>query len=165
MLKKSLFAFFLLFLIFITFTLHFIDKDYILSPIKYKTDIIIRKDKMGTGEFGAQRVGERFHEGLDLYAQIGTEVRAVSFGRVREAGFHKRLGNYVELRHPGNLVTIYAHLRSILVELGQWVTQGKVIGYVGKTGNASHPKILPHLHFEIRRDDMPIDPIDWLEKR
>lgn len=162
--KKVLFIFLVIFLIFIIPTLHFLDKTYFLCPIDYKRDIIIRRDERGKGDFGALRVGNRRHQGIDLYAQIGTDVRAVRFGRVAEAGFRKRLGNYVELYHQGDLVTIYGHLKRVLVRPGQWVTQGRSIGKTGKTGNANHPKILPHLHFEIRKDSIPIDPLEWLEQ-
>jgi murein DD-endopeptidase MepM/ murein hydrolase activator NlpD len=162
-LKKFLFIFLVIFLISITPVLYFTDKTYFLCPVEYKRDIIIRRDELGSGDFGARRAGGRQHKGIDLYAQIGTGVRAARFGRVAEIGFHKRLGNYVELHHRGSLVTIYGHLERILVSLGQWTAQGKIIGYVGKTGNANHPKILPHLHFEIRQDNMPINPLQWLE--
>ena len=160
--KKFLFIFLIAFLIFVIITLYFIDKTYFLCPIDYKKGIIIRKDEMGSGDFGASRNNNRRHKGVDLYAQVGTAVRASRFAWVAEAGFHKNLGNYVELYHPGNLVTIYGHLNQILVKSGQWVAQGKIIGYVGKTGNASHAKILPHLHFEIKRDDIPINPQEWV---
>ena len=162
--KKSLFIFLISFLIFIVFTLHFIDKVHFICPIEYEKGLIIREDDWGSGYFGALRKGNRRHEGIDLYAQIGTEVRAVRFARVEGAGFHKNLGNYVKLRHPGNLTTTYGHLDRIVVRSGQWVAQNKIIGYVGKTGNANHPGILPHLHFEIRRENIPIDPQEWLER-
>jgi len=163
--KKFLFIFLIAFLIFIIIALHFIDKRYFLCPIDYKKEIVIRNDDKGAGDFGALRAGGRRHKGIDLHAQIGTEVRAVRFAQVTEVGFRERLGNYVELSHPGNLVTIHGHLHRILVRAGQWVAQGKIIGYVGKTGNAKHPMILPHLHFEIRRDNIPINPLEWLEDR
>lgn len=160
--KRILFVFLIIFLIFIIPALYFIDKTDFLCPIEYKKDIIIRRDDVGSGDFAAPRAGNRWHEGLDLYAPIGMGVRAARFARVAEVGFYPRLGNYIELRHPGNLVTIYGHLQRILVRSGQWVAQGKIIGYVGKTGNANHPRILPHLHFEIRSDDIPINPLRWL---
>lgn len=163
--KKILFVFLIIFLIFIIPTLHFIDKVYFLCPIEYKRYIIIRRDELGSGEFEARRAGGRKHEGIDLYAQIGTEVRAALFGRVAEAGYHKNLGNYAELRHPDKLTSIYGHLQGILVKPGQWVAQGEVIGRVGKSGNAGHPNILPHLHFEVRRNNVPINPLKWLEKQ
>lgn len=163
--KKFLFGFLIIFLLFIIPTLHFIDKTYFLCPIKYNKGIVIRYDDRGSGDFGAPRAGRRRHEGIDLYAQTGTEVRAVRFARVAEAEFHKRLGNYVELQHSGDLVTIYGHLNRILVSPGQWIAQGKIIGYVGKTGNADHPGILPHLHFEIRENGIAVNPGGWLEVR
>jgi len=164
MMPKNLPLIFLIaFLIIIILSLYFVDKIYFLCPIEYKQGIIIRRDDIGSGEFAAPRAGGRRHEGLDLYAPVGTEVRAARFVRVAEIGFHQRLGNYVELSHAGNLVTIYGHLQRILVRPSQWVAQGKIIGYVGKTGNANHPRILPHVHFEIRRDDIPINPQEWLE--
>ena len=163
--KKILFAFLIAFLIFIISTLYFMDKRHFLCPIEYKQGIIIRQDDKGSGDFGAPRAGGRRHKGIDLYAPIGTEVKAVRFSRVAEVGFNKNLGNYAELHHTDNLVTIYGHLRRILVRQGQWIAQDKIIGYVGKTGNARHPKILPHLHFEIRRDNIPINPLEWLEDK
>jgi len=165
MAKKYLFAFLVVFLIFIIFNLYFIDKVYFLCPIEYKKNIIIRNDDYGKGDFGASRSGGRKHKGIDLYAQVGTDIKAVRFGRIKETGFHKGLGNYVELQHKGDLVTIYGHLQRVLVQEGQWVAQGKIIGKTGKTGNANHPRMLPHLHFEIRKDGMPIDPLGLLERQ
>ena len=163
MLKKSLIVFFIIFLIIIIPTLYSLDKQYFLCPIEYKNYIVIRKDERGSGEFAASRIRGYRHQGIDLYAEIGTAVKAARLGKVEEVGFHKNLGNYVQLRHFGNLVTIYAHLSKILVKPGQWVKQGMIIGLVGKTGNANHPKILPHLHFEIRQDNIPMNPNEWLE--
>jgi len=162
-LKKFLFVFLFVFLLFIIATLHFLDKVYFLCPIDYKNYIIIRSDEFGKGEFGARRSGGRRHAGIDLCASVGADVRAVRFGRVADVGFHKGLGNYVELSHSSNLTTIYGHLHQILVGSGQWVPQGKIIGRAGKTGNANHPQIIPHLHFEIRKNNVAIDPLGLLE--
>lgn len=161
--KKYLLVFLVSFLILIIPALYFIDKAYFLCPIEYEKGIIIRRDSRGDGDFDVQRMGKRRHEGIDLCAQIGAEVRAASFAWVKEAEFHQRLGNYVELRHPGDLTTIYGHLQQVLVKPKRLIPQGKVIGYVGKTGNASHSKILPHLHFEIRRNNTPVNPLEWIE--
>jgi murein DD-endopeptidase MepM/ murein hydrolase activator NlpD len=163
--KNFLFIFLVAFLIFIIPALYFVDKDYFVCPIEYEDDIIIRNDEMGKGVFGAPRSGGRRHKGIDLYAQVGTEIKAVRFAQVKEVGFHNKLGNFIYLRHPGNLITVYGHLQRFLVKAGQLVTQGEIIGYVGKTGNAKHPKILPHVHFEIRIDNTPVDPLEWLKER
>ena len=165
MTRRSLLIFLVIFIISIIFILHFIDKRFFLSPIEYRQGIIIRQDELGEGDFGARRRGGRRHNGIDLFAPVETEVRAVSFSWVTEAEFHKKLGNYVELRHPGNIVTIYGHLSRIRVKSGHWIQQGEIIGYVGKTGNADHPKILPHLHFEIRESGIPVNPLPYLEER
>ena len=156
--KKILFIFLMVFLITIVPVLYFLDKEYFPCPIDYEGDIIIREDSFGKGYFGARRRGGRRHAGIDLYALVGTELKALSFGRVVETGSRKLLGKYVELAHPGNLVSIYGHLSEIAVKSGQWVSQGTIIGYVGKTGNANHPQIQPHVHLETRIDDKPVDP-------
>ena len=161
--KKALFVLFIVFLIFIIPVIHFLDKTYFLCPIVYKKYIIIRRDNRGLGDFDAPRRGGRRHQGIDLYAKIGAEVKSPRFGRVIEAGFHKALGNYVELHHSENLITVYGHLSQVLVKPYQIIPQGKIIGLVGKTGNADHPGILPHLHFEVRKNNIPINPMDWLE--
>ena len=163
--RKFLLAFLISFLIIIIPTLYFIDKVCFLCPIEYKKGIVIRNDDYGNGDFGARRSGNRRHNGIDLYAEIGTDIRAVSFARVAEVGFHKGLGNYIELHHQGDLVTIYGHLQQVSVRQGQLVAQKQVIGKTGKTGNANHPKILPHVHFEIRKDNVPIDPTELLEQK
>jgi murein DD-endopeptidase MepM/ murein hydrolase activator NlpD len=161
---RFLLVFLFLFLFFVIPAIYFIDKRYLLCPIVYERGLIIRNDSLGEGHFGASRSGNRSHRGIDLYASVGTEVKAVKFGRVLEAGYHKGLGNYVELAHLGNLTSVYGHLSSFSVKPGQLVAQGKIIGFVGKTGNAVNSAIEPHLHFEIKMDNIPINPQEWLEE-
>ncbi len=141
-----------------------LDKVYFLCPIEYKQDtIIIRHDSYGSGDFMAERSGPRKHNGIDLQAKIGEPVFAVRGGKVTEARFHRGMGNYVELSHPGGHTTIYGHLSKIEARQGQAVRQGDKIGEVGKTGNANHRNIMPHLHFEIRKKNVPLDPMEFLE--
>jgi len=73
------------------------------------------------------------------------------------------MGNYVVIRHSLNLVSIYGHLSQIFVTKNQFVRQGGIIGSVGKTGNARHPGIQPHLHFEIKKNGIPQDPLEYLK--
>ncbi|MBM3255226.1 MAG: M23 family metallopeptidase [Candidatus Omnitrophica bacterium] len=144
--------------------LYFLDKDYFLCPIDYKGGIFVRSDSRGDGFFGSPRSGNRLHEGIDLFAQIGTPVLAVRSGKVVISKVqHKGMGNYIVMRHPGNLVTIYGHLSKVYARRGDFVRQGKVIGEVGKTGNANYRDIQPHLHFEVREAGIPADPLEYLQ--
>jgi murein DD-endopeptidase MepM/ murein hydrolase activator NlpD len=140
-----------------------VDKAYFLCPILYKNGMIIRSDSRGDGLFAAKRSGSRLHDGIDLLADIGTPVAASRCGIVVSATRNKGMGSYVIIRHPGNLVTIYGHLSEICVTKNKFIRQGEVIGKVGKTGNANYRDIQPHLHFEVRNNGSPQDPLEYLE--
>ena len=121
----------------------------------------IRADSYGKGYFGASRNGGRVHEGIDLVYEVGNPIFASKSGRIIFAGnTGKGYGQYIEILHPRGLKSRYAHLSSINISEGDWVTQNQIIGKCGKTGNASHTKITPHLHFEIREvgSNKPLDP-------
>ena len=120
--------------------------------------LMIRQDAKGDGRFQAPRSGNRTHRGVDLAAELQGPVRAIRSGWVREARFHRGLGWFVELEHRGGLRSLYAHLYETRVTPGMRVRQGDVIGAVGKTGNARHAWIIPHLHLEVHKDGTPIDP-------
>lgn len=147
------------------FSCYFLDKNSFLSPIAYSTNIPIREDVFGEGDFGAKRSGRRLHLGVDILAKIGEPVCAAKCGLVINAENNRGMGNYVEILHRGGLVTIYGHLSQIDVYQGQRVCQGQRIGAVGKTGNAKNRLILPHLHFEVRKFGIPQDPILYLSSR
>lgn len=165
--KKRLIEIILVFVLLISIALaineaRYINKVEFLSPIVYDTAPKLRNDVYGKGHFGARRNGGRKHAGVDFLARIGTDVVAVRSGRVINAEFHRGLGNYVEIKHSKGLISIYGHLSQILVKKGQRVYQGQVVGKVGKTGNARNRAILAHLHFEIRINNKPIDPLEHL---
>jgi len=161
---KKIFLFLLIFLpIFLLASLYFLDKDYFLCPIEYKGDIVIRRDSRGDGLFAAERSGNRLHNGIDLFAEISTPVLAARSGIVTAATHNNGMGNYIIIRHPGNIITIYGHLSSIYVGKGNLIRQGDIIGAVGKTGNANYSAIQPHLHFEVRKDGVPEDPLEYLQ--
>lgn len=158
-----LFICLILFFLYSGYQLYCLDKAFFFCPIEYKQDtIIIRHDSYGSGDFLAERSGARKHNGIDLQAAIGTPVYAVRGARVIEARFHKGLGNYVELLHSEGYVSIYAHLSKIEVKENQLLRQGQKIGEVGKTGNAGYRGIIPHLHFELRHNDILLDPMKFL---
>lgn len=106
--------------------------------------------------------GKRGHKGLDIAAPHGTEIRAAAPGRVRYTGNGiSGYGNLVILDHRGGVSTRYAHCSKILVKRGQRVRAGQVIARVGSTGRSTGP----HLHFEVRLNDKPLDPLPLLPKR
>ncbi len=104
----------------------------------------------------------RPHEGIDLPAPIGTPVFAAADGQVVYAGHGVRgYGNLVVIKHTGDLLTVYAHNSALLVSQGQPVRAGDRIALVGQSGHATGP----HLHFEVRRGQIPRDPMNYLPSR
>lgn len=120
--------------------------------------LVIRQDAKGDGRFNSRRSGNRRHRGIDLAAPLNSPVRAIRSGKALEVGSHKGLGLFVRLQHSGNLQTLYAHLNAVHIKGGERIRQGQVIGTIGKTGNAKHPWIAPHVHLEVVRSGTPIDP-------
>lgn len=101
----------------------------------------------------------RFHTGVDLAAKHGTLVKAGDGGQVIQAGYSGGYGYSITLYHGGGFATRYAHLSSIRCAVGQFVERGQVIGLVGSTGWATGP----HLHFEVRINGNPQNPLQYLE--
>jgi murein DD-endopeptidase MepM/ murein hydrolase activator NlpD/FtsZ-binding cell division protein ZapB len=100
----------------------------------------------------------RMHQGIDIGASTGTPIHAAAAGTVIYCGWEEGYGNFVVIDHGGNLATAYGHQSAIAVTCGESVTQGQVIGYVGCTGHCTGP----HLHFEVRIDGNPVDPMGYL---
>lgn len=100
----------------------------------------------------------RLHAGIDIANEIGTPVRAAQSGKVIFAGWENGYGYMVMLEHSNAYNSIYGHLSDYCVEKGDYVYSGKVIGYMGNTGNSTGP----HLHFEVRRYGKPINPFSVL---
>jgi murein DD-endopeptidase MepM/ murein hydrolase activator NlpD len=148
--------------IFLIAALYFIDKEPFLCPIEYAGDIIVRCDSHGNGFFGANRSGNRMHQGIDLLADLGTPIKAARSGIVTAADQNRGMGKYIVIIHPYNIKTIYGHLSEIYVRKGQIVRQGQIIGAVGKTGNANYNDIRPHLHLEVKKSGLPEDPFNYL---
>ena len=139
--------------------IHWQLEPYFSSPISSPPDgISIRSDSYGKGYYGASRNGGRKHLGVDLSVEMGQPVFASKSGRITFAGFDKGYGNFVKIAHPDGFSTRYAHLSQLFVANGDWIPQGSMIGLSGKTGNADHRLIKPHLHFEIRYSDTPLNP-------
>lgn len=115
--------------------------DYVISsPFGYRTGPL-------TGEPG-------IHTGLDMAADYGTPVYAAADGVVADAEWDNSYGNYVKIKHINNTVSIYAHCSSLCVVAGEKVRAGDVIAEVGSTGDSTGN----HLHFEVRKDNIRINP-------
>ena len=102
--------------------------------------------------------GFEYHEGQDIDATYGTPVQVSASGRVTIAGWQRGYGNVVYVDHGNGLSTRYGHLSEIDVAVGQSVTQGQTIGLVGSTGRSTGP----HLHYEVRVNNQPVDPKPYL---
>lgn len=99
-----------------------------------------------------------FHPGIDFGLPLGTPVKAAADGVVVLAGEYGGYGRAVVIRHTEGLSTVYGHLSEVKVEEGKKVKQGEVIGLSGSTGRSTGP----HLHFEVRKDGQPVDPLQYL---
>jgi murein DD-endopeptidase MepM/ murein hydrolase activator NlpD len=114
-------------------------------------------------EFGFRRnpFGGRtyeFHSGIDIDGERGDVVVAPANGTVIKASFTGGYGNMVEIDHGNGLTTRYGHLSKMASEVGDTVTRGQLIAYVGSTGRSTGP----HLHYELRLNDRPINPRHFL---
>lgn len=102
--------------------------------------------------------GPAMHTGVDFRAETGTQIRAAAPGKVVTAEYSGGYGNMVEIEHANGLSTRYAHMSAISASVGQVVITGTVIGRVGTTGRSTGP----HLHYEVRIDEEPVDPTRFL---
>ena len=108
--------------------------------------------------FGSDKNGQP-NDGIDISVPEGTAVKAAENGVVIYSGSDlENFGNLVLIRHEGGLVTAYAHNKSNSVAKNAQVTRGQVIAISGRTGSAS----APILHFEVRKDSKPVNPIKYL---
>ncbi len=100
----------------------------------------------------------RMHTGVDIGASSGTPIKAAGDGVVVMAGYNGGYGNWTLIDHGDGTATGYAHQSSIGVRIGQQVSTGEVIGQVGSTGASTGP----HLHWEVRVNGTPVDPMGWV---
>lgn len=115
------------------------------------------------GGFGGRRnpfggPGYEFHSGQDIEAPWGAPVVAGASGRVAFVGWQNGYGQLVVVDHGGGLTTRYGHLSDIDVEADQTVSRGQLLGKVGSTGRSTGP----HLHYEVRINDQPVNPMQYL---
>lgn len=148
-------------------------KNAVDEVVEYGSQIIISsRGQNGTGEFGwpladgtgtiTSRFGWRsmgWHSGLDVADGVGTMIYAAESGTVVYAGTMSGYGLLVEIDHGNGVTTWYGHCDELLVEVGDYVERGVSIATIGMTGRTTGP----HVHFEIRLDDIAVDPLIYLE--
>ena len=100
----------------------------------------------------------RFHSGVDLAASQGTPIYAIAAGTVTTATYGDANGYYVSISHGNGYGSVYCHMTNYVVSVGESVSQGQVIGYVGSTGWSTGP----HLHFEIHVNGSAVNPMDYI---
>jgi len=117
-------------------------------------------DGILTSDFGPRSVaiGSSFHKGIDIAGQYAQDIWAADGGEVIYADWSEGYGYFVKIQHDNGEITCYGHCCELLVSEGERVCQGQVIAHMGSTGTAS----AIHLHFEIRVDNLQIDPLPFL---
>ena len=106
--------------------------------------------------FGGE--GREFHTGVDVAVEFGTPISATADGLVVWSAPYSGYGNLVVVYHSNGITTRYGHLSKITVEAGQRVRRGDQIGHAGSTGRSTGP----HVHYEIRQNDQPVDPLQYV---
>lgn len=121
------------------------DLSDITSPFGWRTHPILKVRK--------------YHTGIDIAANTGADILAAADGQVIFSGYYGGYGYAVIIDHGDGISTLYAHCSALLVKEGDTVKRGQVIAKVGSTGLSTGP----HLHFEVRKNGEPVDPMDWLK--
>jgi murein DD-endopeptidase MepM/ murein hydrolase activator NlpD len=99
-----------------------------------------------------------FHKGLDISNRVGTPVVAPAEGTVSLTAMDGAYGNSIEIKHGNGITTKYAHLQRWVVQPGQWIKRGQVIGYVGMSGRTTGP----HLHYEVHLHGVAVNPMRYI---
>jgi len=99
-----------------------------------------------------------FNNGIEIAANIGTEVRSVYNGRIAYSGWFRGYGKVVIVEHGGGYYTLFARLSKIVKDINSTVEKGDVLALVGDTGSIKGP----HLYFEVRQKGIPLDPLNWV---
>jgi murein DD-endopeptidase MepM/ murein hydrolase activator NlpD len=123
-----------------------------------KSDFIWPLSQVNTISSTFGQRGGRYHTGTDMPATRGTPIVAVMDGRVLSTRWDGGFGNTIYMEHRDNFFTRYAHCAVILVKDGDFIRKGQLIGFVGTTGFSTGN----HLHFEIRYNAIPLNPLDFL---
>jgi len=135
-----------------------IKEAYVGGTVRWPLDTSVRYRV--SSEYGWRNLYgmQDFHLGIDLACPNGTTVRAANAGTVLVSTYHWSYGNYVLIDHGGGIATLYSHMSSNAVSVGETVTAGQTVGWVGLTGNTFGY----HLHFEVRENGATVNPRNYL---
>ncbi len=129
-----------------------------VNDYKLSQKMVLPLEGKTTSDFGVRThpiSGDlRFHAGIDIAADKGTSIYSAFDGVVEEAGYDQWNGNFLKIKHDNNIMTVYCHCESLNVKKGQNIRAGEVIATVGSTGSSTGP----HLHFELRVNDISYNP-------
>ena len=124
---------------------------YLSSGFGIRVNPFSRSNESGDGLLG-------YHTGLDISNSLDTPIQATADGEVVEAGWMDRYGWGIRIWHTQDLETLYAHLDRVDVKVGQRVSRGDILGFMGRSGNATGV----HLHYEVRLKGKPVNPQPYL---
>ncbi len=129
-----------------------------VNDYKLNQKMVLPLDGEITSEFGVRTHpitnDLRFHAGIDIAAEKGTNIHSAFDGEVIEADYDQWNGNYLKIKHENDIMTVYCHCEKLNVKKGQKIRAGEVIATVGSTGSSTGP----HLHFELRIDNISYNP-------
>ena len=135
-----------------------IPKNVSVADYKLSQKMVLPLKGKTTSEFGIRThpiSGDlRFHAGIDIAAEKGTNIYSAFDGEVMEADYDKWNGNYIKIKHDNDIMTVYCHCEKLNVKKGQKIRAGEVIATVGSTGSSTGP----HLHFELRINNISYNP-------
>ena len=135
-----------------------IPKNVSVDNYKLSQQMVLPLKGKTTSEFGVRThpiSGDlRFHAGIDIAAEKGTNIYSAFDGEIIEADYDKWNGNFIKIKHDNDIMTVYCHCEKLNVKKGQKIRAGEVIATVGSTGSSTGP----HLHFELRIDNISYNP-------
>ena len=135
-----------------------IPKNVSVDDYKLSQQMVLPLKGKTTSQFGVRThpiSGDlRFHAGIDIAAEKGTNIYSAFDGKVAEASFDQWNGNYLKIEHDSGIMTVYCHCDKLNVKKGQKIRAGEIIATVGSTGSSTGP----HLHFELRIDNVSYNP-------